>query len=189
MARAAAKAARTEWLGPASGAIVRSGPRTPRRPAKAAREPPLPETVHIELRVWLRLFGLSNRLERLLAARLRREFNTSLSRFDLLAQLQRTGGGLSMSELSAKVMVTNGAVTGLVDKLVSEGWVRRQAHRRDRRTMLVKLTPLGRRNFLKMARRHEEWVIELLGPLPARLKQGLYERLAAVKHKLEGSHL
>lgn len=160
---------------------------TPIRSAsgKAARRQ-LPET-HIELRIWLRLFGIATKIERSLAERLRREFKTSMSRFDLLSQLHRSDCGLSMSELSAKVMITNGAITGLVDKLAAEGLVRRQSHPADRRAMLVKLTAHGRRNFLKMADRHEDWVIELLGKLPTPLKRGLHDHLAAAKHELEAN--
>ena len=180
MTNARVKAAPIQWPAPASGAVVRS------RPPAARRQRP---EAHIELRIWLRLFGMATRIERLLAARLRREFKTSMSRFDLLAQLQRSAGGLSMSELSAKVMVSNGAITGLVDKLDAEGLVWRQSHPADRRAMLVKLTPRGRRNFLKMADRHEDWVIELLGKLPTPLKRGLHDHLAAAKHRLEANTL
>ena len=178
MARRKSKMARLNWHSPARGTVKRSRPLATRRQ---------PEKTHLELRIWLRLFGIATRLERLFAARLRREFNTTMSRFDLLAQLQRSQGGLNMSELSANVMVTNGAVTGMVAKLVAEGWARRHSHPKDRRIMLVKLTPLGRRNFHKMARRHEDWVIELLRGLPAGLKRGLHEHLTALKRGLEGT--
>ena len=177
--------------GPPGAAVVRSRAASERsaplrsNSGKAARRKP-PET-HIELRIWLRLFGMATKIERLLAARLRREFKTSMSRFDLLSQLQRSDGGLSMSELSAKVMITNGAITGLVDKLAAEGLVRRQSHPADRRAMLVKLTAHGRRNFLRMANRHEDWVIELLGKLPTSLKRGLHDHLTAAKHELEAN--
>ena len=143
------------------------------------------EHAHIELRIWLRLLGVASGIKKLLAARLRRQFNTSLSRFDVLAQLERAGRGLSMSALSAQVMVSNGAITGLVGKLAAEGWVTRAPHPKDRRTSMVRLTPGGRRRFLAMARQHETWIVELLSPLPAGLKHRLHAHLATVKHGLK----
>jgi len=153
------------------------------RTAQASRLiEPVPETAHIELRIWLRLLGISNQIKQRLASRLRIEFKTSMARFDLMAQLERAGSeNLSMSALSDRVMVTNGAVTGLVDGLVRDGMVARETHPRDRRTVLVRLTPIGRRRFLKMARSHEKWVVELLKGVSPALMNRLHGHLALIK--------
>src|SRR5260221_14506888 len=90
---------------------------------------------HRELRVWLRLLGCSVKMESLLSQRLRKEFKTSLSRFDVLAQLERFPDGLTMSDLSRRLIVSNGAITGLVDKLMVGGMVLRQGDPRDRRSV------------------------------------------------------
>ena len=147
-----------------------------------------PAKDHVELKIWLRLLDISNQIKRRLAARLRLEFNTSMARFDLLAQLERADApALSMSALSSRVMVTNGAITGLVDGLVRDGLVTRRAHAVDRRTVLVGLTALGRRKFLTMAHRHEQWVIELFGGVPSGVKTEFQEQLAVMKRQLQGA--
>jgi DNA-binding MarR family transcriptional regulator len=141
---------------------------------------------HLDLKLWLRLLNLTNQIRRLLAARLRREFNTSMARFDLLAQLERADQpGLSMTELSARAMVTNGAITGLVDGLVQDGLVRREAQSHDRRTVIVGLTTSGRRKFLTMARRHERWVIELFSGVPVDLKGDFQQHLSLMKQQFQ----
>jgi hypothetical protein len=76
---------------------------------------------HQALRLWLRLLACTNRVEEPLRKRLREQFDgTSLPRFDLMAQLDRHPQGLKMRELSRRLMVTGGNVTGLVDKQVAE---------------------------------------------------------------------
>lgn len=125
-----------------------------------------PETAEL-LRLWLRLLGTVGGIERELARRLRQRFDCSLARFDLLAQLDRHPEGLTMSELSERLMVTNGNVTGLVRRLAQEGLVRREADADDRRLQRVRPTPRGRALFARMAREHGAWVRERLGHLAA----------------------
>src|ERR1700720_591351 len=106
---------------------------------------------HDALRLWLRLFTCTQLVERAIRARLRRDFNTTLPRFDLMAQLERNPGGLKMSELSKRLLVTGGNVTGITDQLVAEGLVRREPIEGDRRAFSVRLTPKGKRIFDAMA--------------------------------------
>lgn len=114
------------------------------------------------LRVWLRLLKSSRAVEAALRDRLRREHATTLPRFDVLAALWRAGAGLRMSELSGVLRVSNGNVTGIVDRLVNEGLVERCPVEGDRRAMLVRLTARGRAQFEAQAADHETWVDELL---------------------------
>ena len=69
--------------------------------------------------------------------------------------------GLKMSELSQRMMVTGGNVTGITDGLEKEGLVVREVDAADRRVFRVKLTAEGQRQFRRMAAEHEQWVIEL----------------------------
>jgi len=100
---------------------------------------------HLSLRLWLRLLTCTTMIERRVRERLRERFDITLARFDLMAQLARTRHGLRMSELSRRLMVTGGNVTGLTDQLVAEGLVVRREDRSDRRVFTVSLTPKGRR--------------------------------------------
>jgi DNA-binding MarR family transcriptional regulator len=117
---------------------------------------------HQALKLWLRLLACTTRIENTVRQRLRSEFGTTLPRFDCLAQLARTEQGLTMGELSARLMVTGGNVTGIVDQLEAEGLAVRTAHPEDRRAVAVRLTPQGARLFRRMAATHERWIVELL---------------------------
>jgi DNA-binding MarR family transcriptional regulator len=140
---------------------------------------------HIEIRIWLRLLACSTRIGNVLKSRLRRDFGTSLARFDVLAQLDRFEHGLTMTELSRRLLVSNGAVTGLVDKLVADKLVVREDHSTDKRTVIVQLTPEGRAQFRRMALRHEEWVISLLGDLSHEARVELLGNLTLLKRRLD----
>src|ERR1044071_6048515 len=98
---------------------------------------------HQALRLWLRLLSCTVRIENKIRLRLRREFGTTLPRFDLMAQLERSAGGLRMNELSKRLMVSGGNVTGITDQLEREGLVARTPCPGDRRAFTVKLTVAG----------------------------------------------
>jgi DNA-binding MarR family transcriptional regulator len=146
-------------------------------------------TTHLEIRIWLRLLACANRIETALQRRIVSAFGISLARFDLLAQLERAGGVLTMTDASKRMMVTNGAITGLVDRLAHEGFVIREAHPKDRRTILVRLTEPGRNRFLEMAREHEGWTVSLLAGLETEGKKQLLANLGALKRQLDSVEL
>jgi DNA-binding MarR family transcriptional regulator len=115
------------------------------------------------LRLWVRLLRASRSIEAELRERLRQEFNTTLPRFDVMAALHRAPEGMLMSDLSRFLLVSNGNVTGIVDRLVSEGLVARARRNGDRRTSMVRLTEEGSKAFAVIAAAHESWIGELLG--------------------------
>ena len=139
---------------------------------------------HQAIKLWLRLLACTTRVEAVVRNRLRGEFATTLPRFDLLAQLEREPGGLTMGELSQRLMVTGGNVTGVTDQLEAEGLVKRTPHRSDRRAFSVQLTPAGKRQFRRMAAVHEQWVIELFAGWNADEKAQVYGLLAGLKRHL-----
>ena len=119
-----------------------------------------------ELRLWLRMLSCTRLMEAEIRRRLRLRFATTLPRFDLMAQLARVPDGLTAGEVSRRMMVTGGNVTGLAARLEEEGVLDR-IPARDRRAVTLRLTPLGRREFARQSAAHEAWVAELLGALPA----------------------
>jgi DNA-binding MarR family transcriptional regulator len=141
------------------------------------------------VRLWLRLLAATNEMERELRRRLRTEFDTTLPRFDALAALDRAPDGLSMSELSRRLMVSNGNTTVLVDALVKEGHVRRSVSENDRRSFTVSLTAPGRRAFARMADAHAEWVADLLCEIDAasceELSKLLHDARLAIRSRAE----
>jgi DNA-binding MarR family transcriptional regulator len=134
----------------------------------------------------LRLLTVSRLIEAELRERLRVEFDTTLPRFDVLAALHRSRDGLKMSELSSVLRVSNGNITGIVDRLVADGQLVRVPVEGDRRAMLVRLTPRGEEDFLAMAAVHESWVNDLLDAVTADEATALITRLQAVRDRLEG---
>lgn len=118
------------------------------------------------LRVWLRLLAAQRTMEAHLREKMRLRFGCTLPRFDVLSALDRHrtrgGDGLRMSDLSAKLRVSNGNVTGIVERLAGEGLVERVAVDGDRRAMRVRLTEVGITRFGEMAGEHEVWVDDFL---------------------------
>jgi DNA-binding MarR family transcriptional regulator len=136
---------------------------------------------HLSLRVWLRLLACTNLIEGRARTNLRLEFDTTLPRFDLMAQLERSPGGLRMNEISRRMMVTGGNITRITDQLADEGLVAREPSVDDRRSVLVRLTPAGRRAFAAMAEQHERWIVEVFSALNQRERLQLHALLAKLK--------
>jgi DNA-binding MarR family transcriptional regulator len=139
---------------------------------------------HMSLRLWLRMLACTNQIENRVRQNLQSTFDTTLPRFDLMAQLERAPEGLRMSELSQRMMVTGGNVTGITDGLEKEGLVVREVDATDRRVFRVKLTAEGQKQFGRMAGEHERWVVELFGALSTRQKKQLLELLGELKRQI-----
>jgi DNA-binding MarR family transcriptional regulator len=139
---------------------------------------------HLSVRLWLRMLACTNRIENFVRQNLQSKFATTLPRFDLMAQLERAPQGLKMSELSQRMMVTGGNVTGITDGLEKEGLVIRQVDTADRRVFHVKLSAEGQRQFRRMAAEHEQWVIELFEGMSVKHKNQLVELLGELKQQV-----
>jgi len=143
-----------------------------------------------QLRLWLRMLSITKMVSQEIRRRLRIEFASTLPQFDLLAQLYREPEGLRLSDLSRRTMVTNGNITGLADRLESDGLIVREMLNGDRRVTVAKLTRRGRETFSLMAKAHEGWLRELMADVDddtvadslkhlARVKASASRRLAA----------
>ena len=133
------------------------------------------------LRLWLRLLTCTQLIENRVRTDLREKFEMTLPRFDLMAQLERAPDGLKMNELSRRMMVTGGNITGITDQLVQEDLVERIQVPGDRRAYRVRLTPKGRDQFTLMAHAHEAWIVEAFAGLSAREVASLHRTLGKVK--------
>lgn len=142
------------------------------------------EEDHTSLKLWLRMLSCTTRIENEIRTRLREKFDVTLPRFDLMAQLQRHPEGLRMGELSRRMMVTGGNITGITDQLEQEKLVVRVSSPDDRRVYSVKLTPAGRRAFVKMAAVHEAWIDELMSGVSQQEKIKLIQLLSQMKQHL-----
>ena len=133
------------------------------------------------LRLWLRLLTCTQLVERQVRIGLREQFGTTLPRFDLMAQLERSPEGLKMNELSQRMMVTGGNITGITDQLVGEGLVERVEVAADRRACRIRLTPKGHQQFAEMAKAHEGWIVQAFAALGAKEVATLHRLLGRVK--------
>ena len=139
------------------------------------------------LRLWLRLLTCTTLIENQVSGRLRNDFDTTLPRFDLMAQLARFPDGLLMSELSQRMMVSGGNITGITDNLERDEFVERVAQPNDRRAKKVRLTDKGRVAFDQMAIVHATWIDEALGDLTTQEQQHMYTLLGKIKHHIENA--
>jgi DNA-binding MarR family transcriptional regulator len=136
------------------------------------------------LRLWLRLLTCANLVEGEVRRRLRGRFATTLPRFDLLAALDRAPDGLTLGEVSRRMMVSNGNVTGLAARLEAEGMIERRLDAGDRRAWRLSLTPQGRREFARQSRAHEAWIAELFAGLAPAEREALHVLLGDAKSSI-----
>jgi len=140
----------------------------------------------LSLKVWLQLMKCSKTIEAEVGSRLRRGYGQSLSRFDLLSQLERLGGGwVAIGELARMVMAASGNITALLDRMEAESLLERRASPSDRRSFQVRMTGEGRRLFAKMAADHARWIDAALVDLPEADKRHLVDLLVAVRRRFE----
>lgn len=137
------------------------------------------------LRLWLRLLSCTMIIEKHVRARFDAEFGTTLPRFDVLSALERNPEGLTMGQLSNFMMVSNGNVTAVVNRLLEDGWVVRTSDATDRRVATVRLTHKGRHAFAKMARAHERWVDRMFAGLSDERIDELTNRLGELRVSIE----
>lgn len=149
------------------------------------RETGVTKDDRLDLRVWFRLLTCATHIERSVRQGLREEFGITLPRFDLLSQLDRAQDGLTMGELSRRLMVTNGNVTGLIDRLVTEGLVARQPSQHDRRAQVVRLTQAGKQAFDGMIPMHQAFIADRFQGLSRHELSELHRLLGKLKTSFE----
>ena len=139
------------------------------------------------LRLWLRLLTCATTIERTISQRLRDAFGSTLPRFDMMSALDRAGdAGLTMGEVSRMLMVSNGNVTGLAQRLKADGLIEHLPGA-DRRVQRVRLTATGRARFAAMATAHEHWIETLLGDLTGAEADDLIRLLEQTKRSLRAA--
>ena len=140
------------------------------------------------LRLWIRLLRAARIIEGELRERLKSNFESTLPRFDVMSALHRQTEGMLMSDLSRFLLVSNGNVTGIVDRLVTDGFVVRSNREGDRRTSIVRLTDAGTARFVAMATAHEQWIDELLEDVSEEDARQLSSMLKVFRSNWEAEH-
>src|SRR6185503_6714601 len=136
----------------------RRGDRDRRRRMSVAVGTAAPSLSKQRLRLWIRILRAARAIEAEVRERLRVAFGVTLPQFDVMAALERKPDGMTMTELSRFLMVSNGNVTGIIDRLVKDRLVTREPTVEDRRALIVRLTPRGLKDFTAMAKAHRGWV-------------------------------
>ena len=140
------------------------------------------------VRLWLKILKTQSAIEQQIRNSLRNEFDTTLPRFDVMSALDRFPEGLRMTEISGLLKVSNGNVTGIVERLTQDGLALRIAERNDRRVQRVKLTRKGKAVFKKMATAHEKWLDEILEQVSSTELQslnGLLDKVGGHLHNVD----
>jgi DNA-binding MarR family transcriptional regulator len=135
-----------------------------------AREGDLDATGTEALRraAWRRIVRLTRVIAADLRDGLRASHDMTLPQFEVLTALRDAPEGLRMSALSDALLVSNGNVTGIVERLVEQGLVRRYPITSDRRATLVLLTERGAAVQDEVAARHDATLGSSLRGLDAR---------------------
>ncbi len=147
----------------------------------------LPEDHGNDLRLWLRMLTCTTLIEGEVRSRLRQRFDVTLPRFDLMAELDKVPEGMTLSDVSKRMMVSNGNVTGLVERLVESGHLDRRTSDSDRRVQVIRLTKSGRAEFRKMAAEQEIWIADIFSDLSPKDVRELMRLLAKAKASAQKS--
>jgi DNA-binding MarR family transcriptional regulator len=139
---------------------------------------------HFDLRLWLKLLACTHWIESTIKDRMKAEFALTLTQFNLMAQIDRMGSGINMRDLSRRTMVTSSNITVVTDQLEAAGYIERRRDPADRRSFIVDLTAKGRTEFARMAKAHEDWVVELLAAVGQSEKTELFRLLSLLKTRL-----
>src|SRR6201992_4258099 len=148
----------------------------------------LPEDHGNEIRLWLRLLTCTTLIEGEVRSRPRERFDVTLARFDLMGQLDKVPDGMTLSDVSKRMMVSNGNVTGLVERLVESGHLDRRTSDSDRRVQVIRLTRIGRAEFRRMAAEHETWIADIFSELTPKDVRELMRLLAKAKGSAQKSN-
>jgi DNA-binding MarR family transcriptional regulator len=136
------------------------------------------------VRLWLRLLSCATVIEKRVKRRLTEQFDATLPRFDVMAQLDRADDGMTMGALSSALLVSNGNVTGVVQVLARDGLVALTPSPTDGRVSIARLTDEGRRQFAAMAAAHHDWIEAMLAALSPAEQDALYALLGKLKQSI-----
>jgi DNA-binding MarR family transcriptional regulator len=109
-------------------------------------------------RLWLRLSSCERSIEQRLRSHLTEKFDVTLPQFEVLGELERHPEPVAMSQLSIRLNVTSSNLTGVIDRLVRKGLVRRFRSQKDRRVQHIELTAEGRTVHAEIAADNAHWI-------------------------------
>jgi DNA-binding MarR family transcriptional regulator len=126
-------------------------------------------------------------IEDIIRVRLRDDHGITLPQFDVLAELDNADEPLTMSELSQHLVVSNGNITGVIDRLEREKFLKRVRSSEDRRVQYIQLTDSGKKRFTAIAAEHEVWVADLFSALSRDEVDQMINTLKKTKESILGN--
>jgi DNA-binding MarR family transcriptional regulator len=139
------------------------------------------------IRTWLRLLSCETMIEQYIRSKFRDNFKVTLPQFDVLSELEHASDKLTMSQLSKELMVSNGNITGVIDRLEKNGLVKRTRPDHDRRIQFIELTATGAGEFKRMARCHERWLDELFADVTVNNMNSLQRLLLQLRETVSAA--
>lgn len=136
------------------------------------------------VRLWLRLLSCTMVIQKHVRRGFSTRFDTTLPRFDVLAALDRHPDGMTLGALSSSLLVSNGNITALIQKLVADGHVGLEASPADRRTSVARLTSTGQIYFDELAEAHHGWIDAMMAGISPDQRDLLFDLLGAMKVSL-----
>ena len=112
---------------------------------------------------WLVLLRTHARLWAQVEAQMRRDSGLTMPRYDVLMQLDMSGGRLGLSELASRIVLSPSGLSKLLDRMAAARLVRRESDPRDPRSTIARITPRGRSLVRKSRRRHHAWLQRAFG--------------------------
>lgn len=112
---------------------------------------------------WERLVRFHRLATTAMDEHLRTRCGHPLDDYDVLHQISDHGAPIRMGDLAERLLVANSSCHRIVGRLVEAGFVHRIRGERDRREVLIDLTPDGRRLHRRMAAVHTRDIDRLFG--------------------------
>ena len=91
-----------------------------------------------------------------------------------------------MGDLSQRMMVSGGNVSGIASQLQAEGLISREPVSGNRRAFCVTLTALGEKRFAEMASAHEAWIVNCLAQVSGAEHEHMMSTLKLIKVSVSG---
>ncbi|MCW5829725.1 MAG: MarR family transcriptional regulator [Deltaproteobacteria bacterium] len=108
------------------------------------------------------LFNIGGLMETVVNRQVFRQFDLSNAQYEVLRILADRSVPMSLTDLSRMLVVSNANVTGLIDRMESQGLVKRKTNPADGRVRLIDLSAAGRSKFKQAHKVHLDGIAEFL---------------------------
>ncbi len=169
-----------------TGGVPERGATSARPPEADAFEREYPGASWLASRALRELEVVGGRVEALVADVARRH-GLSHAALNALAVVEGNGGPLPTGEISARMHITTGTMTTVLDTLERNGYIRRLADPDDRRRVLVDITPSAQTVLDEMLPEVQQRAKAVMGVLDDATLRTLLDTLAVVTDAIDNT--